>query len=109
MLALIYIYIHKLQLQQPGSSNLAHQTIIAGQALHEQTDMQARIGSVASSNQGMAILSAANSVPPNNQNVLHSTAAAQIPNSPSRPSILRRREGEREIPGRLKHKQDSES
>ena len=36
----------------------------------------------------------------NAQGALYSAASSvQIPNSPSRPSILRRREGERDIPG----------
>ena len=88
-------------LQQAGGSNLGQQqqTIITGQSLHDQHDMHTRIASVGSTHQAMTIVSAPNSGPSNTQHLLHSTAAAQIPNSPSRPSILRRREGERELPG----------
>ena len=40
----------------------------------------------------------------NAQGALYSAASSvQIPNSPSRPSILRRREGERDIPGNNLH------
>ena len=94
-------------MQQAGGSNLGpqQQTIITGQSLHDQHDMQARIASVASTHQAMTIVSAPNSGSSITQNVLHNTATAQIPNSPSRPSILRRREGERENMGKLNSQQ----
>ena len=57
--------------------------------------MQARIASVASTHPGMTIVSATNLGA--NQNT---SSGVQIPSSPSRPSILRRREGEREIIGK---------
>ena len=57
--------------------------------------MQARIASVASTHPGMTIVSATNLGA--NQNA---SSGIQIPSSPSRPSILRRREGEREIIGK---------
>ena len=62
-------------------------------------DMQARIASVTSTHPSMTIVSASN-FGSTNPNTLQSTANAQIPNSPSRPSILRRREGEREVIGK---------
>ena len=57
--------------------------------------MQARIASVASTHPGMTIVSATNLGA--NQNT---SSGVQIPSSPSRPSILRRREGERDIIGK---------
>jgi len=74
--------------QAPGQP-----AIITGQSLHEH-DMQARIASVASTHPGMTIVSATNLGA--NQNI---SSGIQIPSSPSRPSILRRREGERDIIG----------
>ena len=83
-----------LQVQQPGQ-----QALITGQSLHEH-DIQARIASGASTHPGMTIVSAPSIGSSNPQNALQ-TGNIQIPNSPSRPSILRRREGEREMIGKF--------
>ena len=78
------------------------QNIIAGQhqPLHDQQDLPARISSVSSTAQQVLTIVSAPTSGSSAQGVLHSVASSvQIPNSPSRPSILRRREGERDIAG----------
>ena len=69
--------------------------ILTSQTLHEH-DMQVRNVSVAaSSNPSMTIVSS-------NPNTLQSVAGGQIPSSPSKPSILRRRDNiERDLLGKL--------
>ena len=87
-----------------GSGGISQQqNILAGQhqSLQDQQDLAARISTVSSSvpQQVMTIVSAP-TLSSNAQGALYSAASSvQIPNSPSRPSILRRREGERDIPG----------
>ena len=79
-----------------SGSNMTQQTaILTSQTLHEH-DMQVRNVSVAaSSNPSMTIVSS-------NPNTLQSVAGGQIPSSPSKPSILRRRDNiERDLLGKI--------
>ena len=80
------IYSKHFQLHQSSGGNLTQQTaILTSQTLHDH-DIQTRNVSVASStNPSMTIVSS-------NPNTLQSATGAQIPSSPSKPSILRRRD-----------------
>ena len=86
-------------MQQPSGGSIGQQAIISGQSLHDH-DVHGRI-SVSSTHPTMTLVSASN-IASSNPNIVQATTNIQIPNSPSRPSILRRREGEREVTGTLK-------
>ena len=78
--------------QSPGGNISQPAAILTSQSLHEH-DMAVRNASIASSaNPAMSLVSS-------NPNALQS--GAQIPSSPSKPSILRRREIEREPLGKF--------